>query len=254
VTDDHGEPDICYVQLVRRTWMRGKPVLMPQSGALTDGRGRFVITDVSQGRYFLQAEKREFSGLRQPVEVDRQGHPLNAHLVKTYLGDTTRPDSATSIQVQPGQSLNSADIQLRREPTFHIKGKIVSFPPGDSPLTAVPASAINVVLIPEKRTGDFSGGLKYASTDGQGKFTFNSVSPGKYKAFAADEIDDQQWMDPDVAAAFDSRAEALDLKEGDSKQIQLTLITAEEAAGIGSPGFVDQNRKCRPNCIWRIGT
>jgi hypothetical protein len=39
-------------------------------------------------------------------------------------------------------------------------------------------------------------------------------------------------MDPDLAAAFDSRAEALDLKEGDSKQIQLTLITAEEAAQV----------------------
>jgi hypothetical protein len=98
--------------------------------------------------------------------------------------------------------------------------------------TALPASAISVVLIPEKRTDDYSGGLKYASTDGQGKFTFNSVPPGKYKAFAADGVDFQQWADPDVAAAFDSRAAAVDLKEGDTKQVQLTLITAEEAAQV----------------------
>lgn len=417
VTDDHGEPNICYVQLVRRTWMRGKRMLMPQEGARTDGRGHFVITDVSPGRYFLLVQMSEFSGPRQPIEVDRQGNPLNAHLVKTYLGDTTSPEGATSIQVQPGQNVEGANIHMRREPTFHIKGRIVSVPAGDSPLsyttflmanqgfglysgyggrpkkdgqfeidnvqpgsylisvqkmgggggsisvpvdisnsdvdnleitvlppfdvhgkitveghsdadlssaevmaytdtfggyqavasadgsftmrnlspkryqvqvrmsgqpsfvksirlgdreipeqsvdltngtgdltivlsyspakvqgavmrtdsgsqTNVPASAINVVLIPEKRTDDYSGGLKYASTDGQGKFTVDGIPPGKYKAFAADGVDSQQWMDPDVAAAFDSRAEALDLKEGDSKQIQLTLITAEEAAQV----------------------
>jgi hypothetical protein len=417
VTDDHGEPELCFVQLVRRTWMRGKLTLMPQGGARTDGRGHFVITDISPGRYFLQAENRAFSGGRQPVEVDRQGNPVNAHLVKTYLGDTTSPESATSIQVQPGQNIEGAEIHMRRERTFHIKGRIVSVPAGESPLnyapilmadhgfglysgyggrpkkdgrfeidnvqpgsyiismqkmgsvsvaitipvelsnsdidnldvtipppfdvhgkvtvegqpdaelsgtqialqtnfmnnsegvvsadgsftlhnisprnyqlwvstsgqpsfvksirvgdrqvpedsidltngagdltivlsyspakvqgtvmrtdsgtqTNVPASAISVVLIPEKRTDDYSGGLKYASTDGQGKFTFNSVPPGKYKAFAADGVDFQQWADPDVAAAFDSRAEAVDLKEGDTKQVQLTLITAEEAAQV----------------------
>jgi hypothetical protein len=417
VTDDHGEPVSGYVQLVRRMWMRGKQTLTPQGGAMPDNKGHFVITGVAPGRYFLKADPREMLGPKQPVEVDRQGNPVNAHLVPTYLGDTTNESGATSVQVIAGQQLDGADIHIRREPTFRIKGRIVSLPPGDSPLsysmflmanqgfglysgyggrpkkdgkfeidnvqpgsyvisvrkmgaegtvdvpvdvsnsdvdnlqvtvpppfdlhgkvtaeghsdadlsgtevmlrtnmfiggsetvasadgsftlhnlsathyevnvstpgqpsfvksvrlgdrevpeqsidvtngggdltivlsyspakvqgmvmrtdsgsqTSIPASAISVVLIPEKRTNDYSGGLKYASTDGQGKFTFNSVPPGKYKAFAADGVDFGQWMDPDLAAAFDSRAEALDLKEGDSKQIQLTLITAEEAAQV----------------------
>jgi hypothetical protein len=66
VTDDHGEPELCFVQLVRRTWMRGKLTLMPQGGARTDGRGHFVITDISPGRYFLQPRIGHFQGAGSP--------------------------------------------------------------------------------------------------------------------------------------------------------------------------------------------
>ena len=418
VTDDHGEPVQANVQLVKRTWRQGKPALMPSANALSDGLGHFRISDVQPGRYLLRAESREFSfGATQPVEVDRQGNPLNLHLVTTFLGDTSSADSATQIQIQPGQEVADANIRMHREPTFNVRGRVVSVPPNDSPLnymaslmaeggwfsggfggrpkrngqfeidhvppgsylltlgpgigpwgggtsvpvevssanvdnlevsiqphmeiqgkisvenhpetdfsateiflttggmtsrestssadgsftlhevsprqyqvrvrtpdqssfvksvrlgdrempdrsidltqaagvlaivlsfspakvegsvthedpdsqTAAAASAVNVVLVPEKRTEDYWGGVKFASTDGKGHFTFNGVEPGNYKAFAADGIDGEQWADPEVAAALSSHAADLELNEGDSKQIQLKLITAAEAAQV----------------------
>jgi hypothetical protein len=96
----------------------------------------------------------------------------------------------------------------------------------------MPASAVNVVLIPDKRTDDYYGGIQLASTDGQGHFAFKAVEPGKYKAFAADGIDWEQWSDPEVANALASHGTDLELNEGDSRQIQLKLITAAEAAQV----------------------
>lgn len=418
VTDDHGEPLQCNVELMKRVWRQAKPTFMPIGSTVSDATGHFRISEVEPGKYLLQAKNRRLSfGRTEPVEVDRQGNPINSHLVMTFLGDTTRPESATLIQVQPGQEITDANIRLQRGPTFHVNGKVVSPLPSDSPssymtylttqegwflssgiggrpakdgqfsienvqpgsyllrvekmgagggsasipvevsnsnienlevsiqpnmeisgkivveshpeadvsstdiyLTAqsstlaasvnaadgsfklsgvtpsryalhvhtpekasfvksvhlgdrdvdrhsidltqgagdldimlsfstatvtgevvredtdsqvgIPASAVNVVLIPDQRVEDLYGGVQFVSTDGQGRFTFKGLEPGKYKAYAADGIDSEQWTDPELAAALSADAVEVDLKEGDSKHLPLKLITAAESAAL----------------------
>ncbi|MGA8596843.1 MAG: carboxypeptidase-like regulatory domain-containing protein [Bryobacteraceae bacterium] len=418
VTDDQGEPVECEVALLMRGWKQGKPILRTSGGDGSDGQGHFHISGVVPGKYFIRAQESELPMGRPPREVDRQGNPVNVRLVPTFYGDTTSFENAIALQVQSGQEVTDVNIKMRREPGFHIRGRIVSVPPGDSALNytpylrtnepfaswagsstrpkkngefeiddvqrgsyvlelasqvgrngsgsvpvevsdgnidnleipiqpaadvhgrlvvedrgdadlstarvyfstsegympgnavasvdgsfimrdlapnhyqirvevpgqelfvksvrlsaremtdksldltqgtgqveivlsfspaklegtvtrddpdshaAVAASAVSVVLIPEKKTDEFLGGIKYSSTDAQGHFTFRSIEPGRYKAFAYDGFDTNLWLNPELAKALDSRGVEIELNEKDSKQIQLTLITQEEAAAV----------------------
>jgi hypothetical protein len=58
------------------------------------------------------------------------------------------------------------------------------------------------------------------------------VKPGKYKAFAAEDIEMTQWADPELAKALDSTGVSVEVAEKDDKQIQLKLITAEESSRV----------------------
>lgn len=419
VTDEQGEPLECIVELFKRTWRQGKPTLTMAGGSSSKTAGHFDVAGVEPGKYLVRAQLSDpFE--HQPQEVDRHGNPVNLRLVPTFYGDTTNLENAIALQVQPGQEVTDVNIKMHRGPVFHIRGRIVSIPPGDSPLNyiadlrmdedlefmywesmssrpkrdgefeiddvqpgsyvltaareggrggsgslpvevsngdidnleisitpaadlhgrlivddrggadlstarvylwrlngeyaandvasadgsftlhnltpnryqvsvtvpgqelfvksvrigaremagksldltqgagpvevilsfspaklegtvtrddpdsraAVAASAISVVLIPEKKTEEILGGIKYASTDAQGHFTFHSVEPGRYEAFAYDGIDTSLWLDPELEKALDSRGVEIELNEKDSKQIQLKLITQEEAAQV----------------------
>lgn len=92
----------------------------------------------------------------------------------------------------------------------------------------IPAEAVNVVLIPEVRTQDWLGGVVFGSTDKSGLYTFKNLTPGKYRAYAADGLDLQQWADPEVAKALESHGVEFEIGEKEAKQIQLKLVPSDE--------------------------
>ncbi len=172
VTDEHGDPVQSSVQLVKRGWKQGKPTLLPSNFSNADTQGHFHFSGVGPGKYYVKAQPRESSFLHQPQEVDRQGNPVNLHFVSTFYGDTTGIEGAVALQVQPGQEVPDVNIKMRREAVFHIRGRIVSVPPGDSPLNYMP------VLITNESSFFFERGSARPKNDGQ--FEVDNVQPGSY--------------------------------------------------------------------------
>ncbi|MBM3810077.1 MAG: carboxypeptidase regulatory-like domain-containing protein [Acidimicrobiia bacterium] len=74
-----------------------------------------------------------------------------------------------------------------------------------------------------KRRGRFEHS-RIAVTDQNGVFGFMNVPPGGYKLFAWQDIEPGAWMDPDFAKAFESKAEAITLRESGRESVSLKVL------------------------------
>ena len=99
--------------------------------------------------------------------------------------------------------------------------------------TQQPASFSQVVLIPqEKERREQWWYYKTTTTDRAGSFTFKSVAPGEYKAYAWDENEDGAYMDPEFMKPFESKGEVVTVKESSQLTEQLTLISTGPPATV----------------------
>jgi hypothetical protein len=75
-----------------------------------------------------------------------------------------------------------------------------------------PGSTVTLVPVPPR----FGHARLYpsATADQQGHFRFPSVTPGTYKVYAWEEIDDTGHWDPDYIRPFESQGESVELDEG----------------------------------------
>lgn len=161
------------------------------------------------------------------VTLDRYGinfeYPGETAFIKSVrVGDKEMPGRTLDLTEGAGSveivvSLNSAklDVSVMKQASDSDQ--------------QVPAEAVNVVLVPEVRTLDWLGGVVLGSTDKSGAYTFKNLIPGKYRAYAADGLDVHQMADPEVTKAFESYGVEFEIAEKESKQIQLKLISADEA-------------------------
>jgi protocatechuate 3,4-dioxygenase beta subunit len=87
-----------------------------------------------------------------------------------------------------------------------------------------PATSATVVLIPDQR--DLHGLYHVANTDQNGHFNIKGIKPGKYKLFAWDDVQGDQYEDPDFLKPFEDKGEAIEFSEGDKFSKDLTLIVS----------------------------
>jgi len=69
-----------------------------------------------------------------------------------------------------------------------------------------------------------------AGTDQKGRFRMAGVAPGKYRLFAIEGFDDDDWGNPELAKVLAAKSLELELKESDRKQVSVTVISAGEWA------------------------
>jgi hypothetical protein len=63
------------------------------------------------------------------------------------------------------------------------------------------------------------------------------VAPGKYRLFAIEGFDDEEWGSPELAKVLQAKSVELQLKESDKRQVSVTAITAGEwAAAVKKTG------------------
>ena len=94
-----------------------------------------------------------------------------------------------------------------------------------------PATAASIVLVPEELRPDGSG-IEYGSPTQTGTFSIKNVAPGRYHAYAFEEMKRDQMDNPDFLKQIESKGVEVELTENDRKQIQLTLIPAADTQKI----------------------
>jgi hypothetical protein len=93
------------------------------------------------------------------------------------------------------------------------------------------ATAASIVLVPEELRPDGSG-FEYGNTTQTGTFTIKNVAPGRYRAYAFEELKRDQMDNPDFVKQIESKGVEVELKENDKKQVQLTLIPSADTQKI----------------------
>ena len=67
-----------------------------------------------------------------------------------------------------------------------------------------------------------------AGTDENGRFQFQGLRPGKYRIYAWEEFEDGAQFDPGVTGPFQARSVAIEVKEGERKEVAVTRISVDE--------------------------
>ncbi len=97
-----------------------------------------------------------------------------------------------------------------------------------SPKTQQLAPGATVVLVPDapERLGQ-SVFYRMAAADQTGHFTMKNVVPGKYTAYAWEDVETGAYYDPDFVKSHESWGAPIEVTEGAQLNLQLTQIPAE---------------------------
>ncbi len=127
VLDEFGDPvRNAQIRLYRETHFQGVSRIFPSRGASTDDQGRYEVTPLDEGTYFVSAKASPWYAVHpassgegsasSPAQVDPS---LDVAYPITYYGDATEAEDATPIPLRGGDRLE-ADIHLTPVPSLHL--------------------------------------------------------------------------------------------------------------------------------------
>jgi hypothetical protein len=129
----------------------------------------------------------------------------------TYGGETQTEGKIDLRRDRPG----GLEITLSSN-VAEVQGKVA--------LSADEADDLTVILV------DGAHVVHQAHTDQKGRFRIPSVAPGKYRLFAIEDFDGDDWGNPELQKTLESKSVALELKENEKKQVSVPAISAGEWA------------------------
>jgi beta-lactamase regulating signal transducer with metallopeptidase domain len=88
-----------------------------------------------------------------------------------------------------------------------------------------PAANVTVALVPDFPRRQRIDTYKNISTDASGRFRLQSITPGDYKVFAWDEIQNFAWQDAEFMRAYEGRGRSVHIDDGSRATAELTVIT-----------------------------
>jgi len=175
--------------------------LMPSvDNASVRSDGTFTFNDVPEGVHLLD------------INPLPQGY---------FLKSSTSPDVLESgVTISNAQSPPTLELTLSPD-AAQLNGSVLN--------DQMPASGASVVLIPQgARTNQLRFG-KRSVTDQSGRFSMRSIVPGDYKILAFQAVERSFLSDPEFLARFEDRAESIHIREGDTLNLSLDAIPAEES-------------------------
>ncbi len=86
-----------------------------------------------------------------------------------------------------------------------------------------PMPGVTVVLVPDSRRLSL---FRDTVTDQKGAFDMNKIRPGDYKLLAWEELEPNQFQDPDFLAKYIAKGETVSLSANDKKTLVLHVIPA----------------------------
>ena len=105
--------------------------------------------------------------------------------------------------------------------------------------TALPSAS--VMLVPEVLNDDGSGML-LGSTNQSGTFSLKQVPPGRYRAYALEQMNTGELQNPAVLRELEGKGSDVEVKENDKKQLQLKLISADDLQQIFAKLGIDSSQ------------
>ena len=147
--------------------------------------------------------------------------PQGTYLASVVYGSSDILGKALDLSGGVGGEINVTF----RYGAAEVDGSIKQAPGADTASRTPPSG--QVLLVPEVMNADGSGS-HFGSTDTSGSFTLKQVPPGRYKAYALEELNFGEVQNPEFRKALESKATDVQVKENDKLQIQLPLISSEE--------------------------
>jgi hypothetical protein len=149
---------------VQERWLNGNRLFFGATDVHTDDRGQFRLV-LPPGHYYLTAGVREPDGaavLREAPDKPEM------RIAAQYYPAASSIDSASPVELRPGQQLTGMDFRLPAVPTYHVRGVV-----------AVPGMQPPDRLSLRNRNGDMVRGSAYSAVL-KGSFDIAGVSPGSY--------------------------------------------------------------------------
>ena len=87
---------------------------------------------------------------------------------------------------------------------------------------------ITVILVDAVKGPEAARIAGQAGTDQRGRFELATVPPGKYRLFAIEGFREAEWGSAGLAKTLTGKSVDLDLREGESRQVSVTAISAGE--------------------------
>ena len=84
-----------------------------------------------------------------------------------------------------------------------------------------------VTLIPDPPQPQRTSLYQLAETDENGRFQFQGLRPGKYRLYAWEEFEAGAQFDPEVTAPFQARSVAIEVAEGERKEVAVARISVD---------------------------
>jgi hypothetical protein len=169
--------------------------------------GTFSIENVAPGKYYPQVSGAPNGAYLQSVRLGQQ------EVLGKELDFSNGGSGELEIVFRYGVAQVTGTIQI----------------PQDANRSST--SDFMVVLVPASLNADGSG-IIFGRMDQTATFTMKNLPPGRYLAYALEQVDTNQLQNPEVLKQLASRAVEVELKEKDNKQIQLTPVPADDLKRI----------------------
>ena len=88
-----------------------------------------------------------------------------------------------------------------------------------------PVAGIRTILFPDQNR-DRIGLYKFAETDQAGRFTIRGITPGAYKVFAWEALEEFAYFDSDLMQRFEPYGTRIRVSESDELPTEVKLIPA----------------------------
>ncbi|MBV9766285.1 MAG: carboxypeptidase regulatory-like domain-containing protein, partial [Acidobacteriaceae bacterium] len=190
VIDENGEPaGDARVEAFTTFSVRGKNQLTRKSATAANKSGEYTLKGLPPGSYYLAAqpaaeakkggsdesvgsENAHAAGDQSPAAA-KESEPGTPELIRTFYPKALDFESATPIEIGPGQDLTGTNIELRRITTYQIRGKI------EVSIAASPGRNWTLSFAPRgSLASDVTGRIITPKSDGT--FEIQKVAPGSY--------------------------------------------------------------------------
>ena len=215
IYDQDGEPAVgVSVEAMRYTMRTGRRTLSNVYGqpARTDDRGVYRLDGLTPGEYYVAAGPSPSRGPLDVVQLTTTGVDRVLQMLKSpasagppiapeterrsyapvFYPGTTDLAGATVFKLGLGEERGGADMRLQLVPVGRITGAVTS---ADGTPATTGSVAITPVIEPNSMDLFSPTAIGAGTIDGQGRFEFPAVAPGRYQLVAnvPDGKDGRSW-------------------------------------------------------------